>query len=78
MDEEQSEEHSSGVCGCGLPHDMMEGLTAEQKKKLAAMHIDIKILFFEKKIKDMESAIELKKKIIASMKQVQEIMKQSK
>ena len=47
MDEEQSEEHSSGVCGCGLSHDMMEGLTAEQKKKLAAMHIDIKILFFE-------------------------------
>ena len=78
MHEEQSAEYTSGSCGCGLPHDVIGDLTAEQKKEFSAMHIDMKILFFEKKIKDMENAIEMKKKMIANLKKAKEIMTQCK
>jgi hypothetical protein len=78
MHEEHPAEHASGSCGCGLPHDVIGDLTAEQKKELAAMYIDMKILFFEKKIKDMENTIEMKKKMIANLKKAQEVMKQCK
>ena len=42
------------------------------------MKLDMKIQWMEKKIKDMESAIEIKKKIIADIKQVQEMIKPKK
>jgi porphobilinogen deaminase len=76
MHEEQTMEHTSG--SCRLPIDALKELTAEQKKELAVMYVDMKILFFEKKIKDMENAIEMKKKMIANMKKAQEVLKQSK
>jgi hypothetical protein len=38
----------------------------------------MKIQWMEKKIKDMESAIEIKKKIIVDIKQVQEMIKPKK
>ncbi len=37
-------------------------LTDEQKKKVAVMKMDMKILWLEMKINDMEKMIELKKK----------------
>lgn len=42
------------------------------------MKLDMKIQFMEKKIKDMESAIELKRKAIGDFKQVQEMINQKK
>ena len=42
------------------------------------MYIDMKILFFEKRIKDMENTIEMKKKIIANLKKAQDVLKYGK
>lgn len=53
-------------------------LTEEQKKKVAVMKMDIKIQMMEMKISDMGKMIELKKKAIADIKQVQEMIKQGK
>lgn len=68
-------EHNEGGCGCGMPHGEMMNLTEEQKKKMMLMHMDMKIMFLEKKIKDMENAIELKKKMITAMKTMQAMFK---
>ncbi len=76
MHEEQTMEHTSG--SCRLPIDVLKELTAEQKKELAVMYIDMKILFFEKRIKDMENTIEMKKKMIANLKKVQDVLKYGK
>ena len=76
MHEEQTMEHTSE--GCRLPIDALKELTAEQKKELAVMYVDMKILFFEKRIKDMENAIDMKKKMIANLKKAQDIMKYGK
>ena len=76
MHEEQTMEHISG--SCRLPIDALKELTAEQKKELAVMFIDMKILFFEKRIKNMENAIEMKKKMIANLKKAQDILKYGK
>jgi len=56
----------------------MEHLTEDQKKKIMVMHIDMKIHWMEQKIKHMEGAIEGKKKMIANMRQIQEMIKLSK
>jgi hypothetical protein len=53
-------------------------LTEEQKKKVAVMKMDMKIQWMEMKISDMGKMIELKKKTIADIKQVQEMIKQGK
>jgi predicted RNase H-like nuclease (RuvC/YqgF family) len=53
-------------------------LTDDQKKKVAVMKMDMKIQWLEMKINDMEKMIELKKKKIADIKQVQEMIKQGK
>jgi hypothetical protein len=53
-------------------------LTEEQKKKIILMKMDVKIQWMEMKINDMEKMIELKKKKIAGIKQVQEMIKQNK
>jgi hypothetical protein len=53
-------------------------LTEEQKKKIAVMKMDMKIKWMEIKISDMEKMIELKKKAIADIRQVQEMIKQGK
>ena len=53
-------------------------LTDEQKKKVASMKMDMKIQWLEMKISDMGKMIELKKKAIADIKQVQEMIKQVK
>jgi hypothetical protein len=76
MHTEQSSEHASACCSS--EHGFLEYLTDEQKKKVAVMHMDMKINWMEQKIKHMEGAIEGKKKIIANMRQIQEMIKQSK
>ena len=53
-------------------------LTEEQKKKVASMKMDLKIQWMEMKISDMGKMIELKKKAIADIKQVQEMIKAKK
>jgi hypothetical protein len=53
-------------------------LTEEQKKKAVLMKMDMKIQWMEMKINDMQKMIELKKKAIADIKQVQEMIKQGK
>lgn len=73
---EHSMEHTSMHCG-SLP-EVWECLNEEQKKKVVLMKLDMKIQWMEKKIKDMESAIEIKKKIIVDIKQVQEMIKPKK
>ena len=73
---EHSMEHSSMHCG-SIP-EVWECLTEEQKKKVVLMKLDMKIQFMEKKIKDMESAIELKRKAIGDIKQVKEMISQKK
>lgn len=73
---EHSMEHSPMHCG-SIP-EVWECLTEEQKKKVVLMKLDMKIQFMEKKIKDMESAIELKRKAIGDFKQVQEMINQKK
>ena len=68
---ERMEEMSEEEMECGSMHSWMPELTEEQKKKVMRMKSDIKILFLEKKIKDMENAIELKRKIIERIKKMQ-------
>jgi hypothetical protein len=76
MHHEQLPEHPSLHCG-SIP-EVWEYLTESQKKKVVEMKLDMKIQWMEKRIKDMESAIELKKKAIADIKQVQEMIKHGK
>jgi hypothetical protein len=76
MHHEQSTEHASMHCG-SIP-EVWECLNEEQKKKIVLMKLDMKIQWMEKRIKDMESTIELKRKVIADIKQVQEMIKQKK
>ena len=76
MEHVQSTEHSS--MHCGSESEIFGFLTEEQKKRVAVMKMDIKIQIMEMKIKEMENAIELKKKIIADFKQVQEMIKPKK
>jgi hypothetical protein len=76
MEHKQSTEHSSMHCG-SIP-EVWDLLTEEQKKKVVAMKMDMKIQMMEMKINEMGKMIELKKKIIADMKQVQEMIKQGK
>ena len=76
MEHEQSTEHSS--MHCGSESGVFGFLTEEQKKKVAVMKMDIKIQWLEMKINDMGKMIELKKKAIADIRQVQEMIKQNK
>ena len=76
MHHEMSSEHSETCC-CS-EQGFMEHLTEEQKKKIMIMKIDMKIFWMEQKIRHMESAIEGKKKLIANMRQIQEMIKQGK
>jgi hypothetical protein len=50
-------------------------LTEEQKKKVAVMKMDMKIQWLKAKIHAIEKMIELKKKAIADILKVQEMMK---
>jgi hypothetical protein len=56
---------------CGSMHSWMMNLTDEQKKKAMKMKSEMKILFLEKKIKEMEIAIDMKKKMIELIRQMQ-------
>ena len=67
MKEGMSEEESE----CGSMHSWMMNLTDEQKKKAMKMKSEMKILFLEKKIKEMEIAIDMKKKMIELIRQMQ-------
>ena len=69
---EHSTEH------CGSESEVLGFLTEEQKKKVAVMKMDMKIQWMETKINDMEKMIELKKKAIANIRMVQEMIKQGK
>lgn len=73
---EQSTEHTSSHCGS--EPKLLGCLTEEQKKKVALMKMDLKTQWMEMKISDMEKMIVLKKKAIAGIKQVQEMIKQGK
>ena len=66
---EHSTEH------CGSESEVLGFLTEEQKKKVAVMKLDMKIQWMETKINDMEKMIELKKKAIANIRMVQEMIK---
>ena len=61
-----------------LMTEMWGLLTEEQKKKVAVMKIDMKIQWMETKINDMEKMIEFKKKGIANIRMVQEMIKTGK
>ena len=76
MCHEMSSEHSETCC-CS-EHGFLEHLTDDQKKKIMIMQMDMKIHWMEQKIKHMEGAIEGKKKMIANMRQIQEMLKQNK
>ena len=76
MEHVQSTEHSS--MHCGSESEVFGFLTEEQKKKVAVMKMDMKIQWMETKINDMEKMIELKKKAIANIRMVQEMIKQGK
>ena len=58
--------------------EMWELLTAEQKKKVAVMRMDMIIKWMEVKIHDMEKMIEMKKEAIANVRKVQEMIKEGK
>jgi len=76
MEHKQSTEHTSMHFE---PMTEIWGLlTEEQKKKVAVMKMDMKIQWMEMKISDMGKMIELKKKAIADIKQVQEMIKPKK
>jgi hypothetical protein len=79
MHHEMSSEHSehSETCCCS-EHGFLEHLTDDQKKKIMIMQMDMKIHWMEQKIKHMEGAIEGKKKMIANMRQIQEMIKLNK
>jgi hypothetical protein len=62
MEHVQSTEHSS--VQRGSESKVLRFLTEEQKNKVALLKMDMKIPGWRRKIKDMESAIELKKKSI--------------
>ena len=55
--------------------EMWELLTEEQKKTVAVMRMDMIIKVLEMKINDMEEMITLKKKAIADIQIVQEMLK---
>jgi len=55
--------------------EMWELLTEEQKKTVAVMRMDMIIKVLEIKINDMEEMIALKKKAIANIRIVQEMLK---
>ena len=76
MEYGHSMEHSS--MHCGSESEVLGFLTEEQKKKIALMKMDFKIQWMEVKVSDMEKMIELKKKAIADIKQVQEMIKPKK
>jgi hypothetical protein len=56
----------------------MEKMNDEQKKKIMIMQIDMKIHGMEQKIKHIEGVIEGQRKMIANMRQIQEMIAQSK
>ena len=58
--------------------EMWEILTAEQKKKVAVMRMDMIVKWMEVKIHDMEKMIEMKKEAIANIRKVQEMIKEGK
>jgi hypothetical protein len=72
MEHEQSTEHSEPMM------EIWGLLTEEQKKKVILMKMDMKIQWMEMKISDMGKMVELKKKAIADIKQVQEMIKSKK
>ena len=76
MHHEISSEHSETCC-CS-EHGFLEHLTDDQRKKIMIMQMDMKIHWMEQKIKHMEGAIEGKKKMIANIRQIQEMIKLSK
>jgi hypothetical protein len=72
-------EHSTGTHSMIHDESMSEiwgFLTEEQKKKVTVMKMDMKIQWIETKINDLEKMIELKKKAIANIQMVQEMIKQ--
>ena len=77
MEHEQSTEHSSMMHSEPMT-EIWGLLTEEQKKKVILMKMDMKIQWMEMKINDMGKMIELKKKAIADIKQVQEMIKSKK
>lgn len=55
----------------GMMMEIWEILPEDQKKEIALMKMDMKILWLEAKIAEMEKMIELKRKAIENTKKVQ-------
>jgi len=55
----------------GMMKEIWEILPADQRKEIALMKMDMKILWLEAKIAEMEKMIELKRKAIENTKKVQ-------
>ena len=62
----------------GMMMEIWEILPEDQKKEIALMKMDMKIQWMETRINDMEKMIELKKKAIANIRMVQEMIKPGK
>ena len=58
--------------------EVWECLTAEQKKKVIVMIMDMRIKMLEMKIGRLEKMIELKKMFLANIRQTQEMIKTGK
>jgi len=55
--------------------EIWEILPEDQKKEIALMKMDMKIQWLEAKINEMERMIELKRKAIENIRQVQQALK---
>lgn len=59
----------------GMMMEIWEILPEDQKKEIALMKMDMKIQWLEAKINEMERMIELKRKAIENIRQVQQALK---
>lgn len=64
--------------GEGPMYEIWEMMTEEQKRKLIAMKLDMKLQWMQIKVDEMQKIIELKKKAIENIKMVQEMVKKGK
>lgn len=59
----------------GMMMEIWEILPEDQKKEIALMKMDMKILWLEAKIAEMEKMIELKRKAIENTKKIQQALR---
>lgn len=64
--------------GGGPMFEIWEMMSEEQKRKLIAMKLEMKLQWMQMKVDEMQKMIELKKKAIENIKMVQEMLKKGK